>query len=132
MGYKLDEGLLLFLALVGLYSPIAAVSSYAPLLQFYPKKEQVRIALMIAAVPLMLGWGVDSEAGPDPDPSGQPGVIAPWSSVVFVPFTFPLTIGGATDGLLISFRGQASGAAAARILVVAAVTCALAFRPGRR
>ena len=36
---------LLFLALVGLYSPVAAVSSYLPVLQPFAPRQQLRIAL---------------------------------------------------------------------------------------
>jgi multiple antibiotic resistance protein len=149
----------MFLALVGLYSPIAAVASYVPLLKPYSSKEQFRIALglflnvaaiavvtlligepllvilglstaalsatggialMYEAVPLMLG---KHDASAEPElveqvPTDQQGS---WRSVVFVPFTFPLTIGGATVGLLIGFRANVSGTFGTGALVVAAV-----------
>jgi multiple antibiotic resistance protein len=159
MAHEIDEALLMFLALIGLYSPIAAVSSYIPLLKPYTAKEQFRIALglffnvaaiavvtlligepllvvlglttaalsatggialMYEAVPLMLGKhdaSSESELAPDTDPERR----GSWRSVVFVPFTFPLTIGGATVGLLIGFRANVSGTFGVGALVVAAL-----------
>lgn len=75
---------------------------------------------MYEAVPLMLG-NHDDPGEPDPvalGPADQPGS---WRSVVFVPFTFPLTIGGATVGLLIGFRANVSGTTGVGALVVAAL-----------
>ena len=159
MAHHSEEALLLFLALVGLYSPIAAVSSYIPLLKSYPPKEQFRIALglffnvagiavvtlligepllvllglttaalsatggialMYEAVPLMLG---KHGASPEPElaEAGPASVRGSWRSVVFVPFTFPLTIGGATVGLLIGFRANVSGTFGVGALVAAAL-----------
>jgi multiple antibiotic resistance protein len=159
---KIDEAVLLFLALVALYSPLAGVSSYVPLLKPYGKRDQLRlavglflnvaaiavgavlvgepllellglttaalsatggIALMLEAVPLMLGHETEpADAG---SPTAAAAEARPWRSVVFFPFTFPLTIGGATVGLLISFRANAHGAFAVGALVVAALAYAL-------
>jgi len=149
----------MFLALVGLYSPIAAVASYVPLLKSYTSKEQFRIALglflnvaaiavvtlligepllvvlglttaalsatggialMYEAVPLMLG-NHDASAEPELVEHGPTDQQGSWRSVVFVPFTFPLTIGGATVGLLIGFRANVSGTFGVGALVVAAL-----------
>lgn len=162
MAHKIDEALLLFLALIGLYSPVAAVSSYIPLLKPYDRHAQLRISiglfpnvggiavltalvgepllvllglttaalsatggigLMYEDVPLMLGHA--SDAG-DQEPASAPaGTAPPWRSVVFLPFTFPLTIAGATIGLLIGFRGNVHGAFGVGALLVAALAYAL-------
>ena len=163
MASSVDEAVLLFLALVGLYSPIAAVSSYLPVLSPFNPREQLRIAiglfanvagitivtvllgepllhvlglttaalsatggisLMIAAVPLMTG-SADPPADPAAGEAAQAGAEAaggavPWRSVVFMPMTFPLTVGGATIGLLVGFRAEVSGVFAIGALVVAA------------
>ena len=44
MASSVDEAVLLFLALVALYSPVAAVSSYLPVLQPFNSRQQLRIA----------------------------------------------------------------------------------------
>jgi multiple antibiotic resistance protein len=171
MASSVDKAVLLFIALVGLYSPVAAVSSYLPVLQPFNPREQLRIAiglfvniagitivtvllgepllhvlglttaalsaaggisLMIAAVPLMTGRA-DPPAEPPPpelaDRSGGPAgkdseTTASWRSVVFMPMTFPLTVGGATIGILVGFRADVSGVFAIGALVVAAAAYA--------
>ena len=148
----------MLLALVGLYSPVAAVSSYIPLVQAVDTRQQTRlalglfvnvaaiavvtilagepllellglttaalsatggIALMIAAVPMMLG------RSDDPASASTDAAIAPpstaWRSVVFMPLTFPLTIGGATIAVLISFRAQVDGVSGVLALTIAAL-----------
>jgi multiple antibiotic resistance protein len=61
-------------------------------------------ALILASVPLMIGsprprtYSPDAARGPDG-----------WRSILFMPVTFPLTIGGATIGLLIGFRAETQG-----------------------
>jgi multiple antibiotic resistance protein len=153
-----DLAVLLLLALVGLYSPVAAVSSYIPLLQPVDTRQHPRlalglflnvaaiavvtilvgepllellglttaalsatggIALMIAAVPMMLGHSGD------PVPETTDAAVAPpstsWRSVVFMPLTFPLTIGGATIAVLISFRAQVDSVGGVLALTVAAL-----------
>lgn len=159
MAHHSEEALLMFLALIALYSPVAAVSSYIPLLSPYTSKEQLRIAiglflnvalivvvtlligepllellglttaalsatggiaLAYEAVPLMLGTHhVATPPELVDETSGEQR--ASWRSVVFVPFTFPMTIGGATVGLLIGFRANVSGTYGVGILVVAAL-----------
>jgi multiple antibiotic resistance protein len=161
--HHIDLAIVLLLALIGLYSPIAAISSYVPLVQPYPSPEQFRIAvglvinvlaialvtlligepvlvalgistaalsatggiaLLFEAIPLMRGQhglehvdqSVESEGGAG---SADPDAAQPWRSVVFVPFTFPLTIGGATVGMIIGFRADVSGTADVTALAVA-------------
>ncbi len=162
MSHSADEVLLLFLALVGLYSPVAAVSSYMPLLQPFGTKAHLRLAvglfvnvavitvvtilvgepllellglttaalsatggisLMIAAVPMMLGK-VSSPAE-QPALDGVNAAPPSWQSVVFMPLTFPLTIGGATIGILVGFRADVRGTGGVTLLVVAALVYAL-------
>jgi len=159
-----DEALLLLLALLGLYSPVAAVSSYIPLLQGYSHREVLRlslglffnitgitvvtllvgepllevlglttaalsatggISLMIAAVPLMLGRTGKSDNTGDTADVTSAAAPASWRSIVFMPLTFPLTIGGATIGLLVGFRADARGVGAVVWLVVAALLYAV-------
>jgi len=162
-GYA-DESLLLFVALVGLYSPIAAVSSYLPLLAPFNARQQLRLALglfvnvaaialvtilvgepllvllgittaalsatggislMLAAVPLMTGTtGGQTESGPAAG-GGEGGADASWRSVVFMPLTFPLTIGGATVAILIGFRAEVQGVTAVLWLSIGALAYAL-------
>lgn len=162
MARNIDEALLLFLALVGLYSPVAAVSSYIPLLKPFNAREQLRIslglflnaagialvivligepllvilglstaalsatggiALMYASIPLMRGVGepqldLASDGTINPAPEGS------WKSIIFMPLTFPFTVGGATVGLLVAFRANVHGVAAIGALSVAAVAYA--------
>ena len=48
-----------------------------------------------------------------------------WRSVVFMPMTFPLTVGGASIGILVGFRAEVSGVFAIGALVVAAAAYAV-------
>ena len=48
-----------------------------------------------------------------------------WRSVAFLPITFPLTIGGATIGLLISFSANAHNSGGRLVLSVAGLAYAL-------
>jgi multiple antibiotic resistance protein len=151
---NVELAILMLLALVGLYSPVAAVSSYIPLLQPVDARQHARlafglfvnvaaiavvtilvgepllellglstaalsatggIALMIAAVPMMLGKTDASDDGAIAPPSTS------WRSIVFMPLTFPLTVGGATIAVLISFRAQVSGVSGVLALTVAAL-----------
>jgi len=156
--HAFDEALLMFLALLALYSPVAAVSSYIPLLKPFERKDQLRIAiglalnvLLISVVTLLVGEpllvvlglttaalsatggiallyeaiplmrGMEEEHPPAAAAEGEgEGEQGGWRSVVVMPFTFPLTIGGATVGLLIGFRSQVHGVHAVAILVGAA------------
>jgi multiple antibiotic resistance protein len=154
------EALLMFLALMALYSPVAAVASYIPLVKPYSPAQRRRlalglfinvaaiavgtvlvgepvlhllglstaalsatggIALMIEAVPLMMGT-----AHPPDESEGGAGAEAPdaWRRAVFMPLTFPLTIGGATVALLIGFRAEARGSTAIALLVASALVYA--------
>jgi multiple antibiotic resistance protein len=111
------------------------------------------IALMFEAVPLMLGLHQQShdtspaaetgtpavaEAAGTPavaeangtgplavtEPAGQASLIS-WRSVAFLPITFPLTVGGATIGLLISFSANAQNSGGRLLLSVAGLAYAL-------
>ncbi len=173
MTSSVEEAVLLFLALTGLYSPVAAVSSYLPVLQPFNPRQQLRIAiglfinvagiaivtvllgepllhvlglttaalsatggisLMIAAIPLMTGRAdppaepaVSAATDQDGGPAGAEGLdsgAVSWRSVVFMPMTFPLTVGGATIGILVGFRAEVSGVFAIGALVVAAAVYA--------
>jgi multiple antibiotic resistance protein len=140
---KLQEPLTMFLALFALYSPLAAVSSYFPIVSKLQPGEQARlalglftyvtvfamtaiwvgepllellglstaaltvtggIALMYVGVPLMRGI---EEAPPAPKDDGGAPTAASWRSVLFMPVTFPLTVGGTTFAIFVSFRANA-------------------------
>ena len=154
------DAVVMFLALMALYSPVAAVASYVPLVKPFTPAQQRRlalglfvniaviavgtilvgepvlhllglstaalsatggIALMYEAVPLMMGT-----AHPPDETGGAPGTEGTdaWRKVVFMPLTFPLTIGGATVAMLIGFRADAHGTSAVGFLVVAALAYA--------
>jgi multiple antibiotic resistance protein len=101
------------------------------------------IALMFEAVPLMLGLHDQSHdtapaAGatetvtetevPAAEVPGEPpkeAALVSWRSVAFLPVTFPLTIGGATIGLLISFSANAHNTGGRLVLSVAGLAYAL-------
>lgn len=134
-----DNAVLMFLTLFALYSPIAALPAYFPIVGRLGAADQRRlavglflyvavivvvtlwvgevllevlgistaaltatggIALMFEAVPLMLGRhdapDTEVETAPDHDTHS-------WRSVLLMPVTFPLTIGGATVGVLVAF-----------------------------
>ena len=155
---NVDLAVLMLLALVGLYSPVAAVSSYIPLLKPIDARQHPRlalglflnvaaiavgtiligepllellgltpaalsatggIALMIVAVPLMLGRA-DDPASVSTEAALSPPSTS-WRSVVFMPLTFPLTVGGAPIAVLISFRAQVEGVTGVLVLVLAAL-----------
>jgi multiple antibiotic resistance protein len=157
-----SEAVLMFIALIALYSPVAAVSSYIPLMKPFGAPQQLRlavglftniaviavvtvligepllhilglstaalsatggIALMFEAVPLMLGTAHEGP-GESPEEEEAAAVAHTWRSVVFMPLTFPLTIGGATVALLIGFRAQVEGSIAVTLLLVAALAYA--------
>jgi multiple antibiotic resistance protein len=155
---NVDLAVLLLLALVGLYRPVAAVSSYIPVLQPVDTRQHPRlalglfinvaaiavvtilvvepllellgltaaalsttggIALMVVAVPMMLGRSDDPAAASTDAALAPPS--ASWRSVVFMPLTVPLTVGGATIAVLISFRAQVTGVTGVLALTVAAL-----------
>lgn len=58
------------------------------------------------------------------EPPGQASLVS-WRSVAFLPVTFPLTIGGATIGLLISFSANAQNSGGRLVLSFAGLAYAL-------
>ncbi|MDG6107159.1 MarC family protein [Dactylosporangium aurantiacum] len=153
-----DLAVLMLLALIGLYSPVAAVSSYIPLLQPVDARQYQRlavglfltvaavavgtilvgepllellglsaaalsatagIALMIAAVPLMLGRTDDHASASTGAALAPPS--ASWRSMLFMPLAFPLTVGGATIAVLVGFRAQVDRVSGILALVIAAL-----------
>ncbi len=139
---SLKQPLLLFLALFALYSPVAALSSYFPIVRRLKPGDQKRlalglftyvavfslvalwvgepllellglstdaltvtggIALMYAAIPIMRG----TEEPPPKEVEGEGAPAASWKSVLFMPVTFPLTVGGTTFAFFVSYRAQA-------------------------
>jgi multiple antibiotic resistance protein len=92
------------------------------------------IALIFEAVPLMLGLHEQSHDAPAAtEAAGTPAAteatdeqpLVSWRSVAFLPVTFPLTIGGATVGLLISFSANAHNSSGRLVLSVAVLAYAL-------
>ncbi|WP_214403415.1 MarC family protein [Pseudonocardia lacus] len=151
-----EQPLLLFLALFALYSPIAALPSYFPIVGRLGRSDQRRLAIglfvnvaIFAMVALWLGepllelLGVSTAAltttggiallyegvalmrgtaeHPTVDPEDLPkkpvdapgaASIAPaetglWREYMFVPITFPLTVGGTTFAFFVAFRAEA-------------------------
>jgi multiple antibiotic resistance protein len=166
----LEQPLLLFLALFALYSPIAALPSYFPVVGRLGPADQRRlavglfvnvavfsmvavwvgeplleilglstaalttvggIALLYEGVALMRGTaehpapaeveaevavGVGAAGAPRPPdaPGGAVDHRAPtgaWREHMFVPVTFPLTVGGTTFAFFVAFRAQADSTA---------------------
>ncbi len=166
----------MFLALFALYSPLAAISSYFPMVNGLNRGDKLKlafglfsyvaifalvaiwlgepllkllgistaaltvtggIALMFAAIPLMRGTGESPPKDADAvtiDPKSEEGVlleekkastsIKPWKSLLFMPVTFPLTVGGTTFAILVSFRAASEGFSEAIALSVAALAYA--------
>lgn len=77
-------------------------------------------ALILTSVPMMIG-NHRGRAGNGEEPADGPDA---WQSIAFMPVTFPLTIGGATVGLLIGFRAEAHGLIAVTMLTGAALAYA--------
>ena len=141
-----EQPVLLFLALFALYSPVAAVSSYFPVVGRLPPGDQPKLALglffyvlvfSMAALwvgePLLHLLGISTAAltatggialiyegvalmrGTHPpeepaaelndDPAEAP---ASWRKYLFVPTTFPLTVGGTTFAFFVGFRAEAT------------------------
>jgi multiple antibiotic resistance protein len=146
MGAETSNPILMFMALFALYSPLAALSSYLPIIGRFAPGDQLRlaiglfinvaifvlmavwvgepilellgvttaalsvtggIALLYAGIPMMRG---EEEAVPDDDDatSGNEAQES-WRSVLFMPLTFPLTIGGTSFGLIVAFAASAQG-----------------------
>jgi multiple antibiotic resistance protein len=158
----------MFVALVTLYSPIAALPSYLPIAGRIPPTHQRRlaiglfcyvsvfvlaglwvgevllevlgittaaltatggVALILEAVPLMLG--IHKAELPDEAPlvAGADGYDTPtrtdsWRSVLLTPVTFPLTVGGATFGILVGFGAEAHNPANRLTLTIAGLAYA--------
>lgn len=159
-----DNAVLMFLTLFALYSPVAALPSYMPIVGAYSPAEQRRlafglftyaavfvlagiwvgevllevlgistaaltatggIALMYESIPLMRGQheaevleGVGvAEAAVSAPPR-------PWRSILLTPVTFPLTVGGATFGVLVAFSANAGGVGDRGLLTVAGLAYA--------
>lgn len=132
----------MFLALFALYSPLASVSSYFPIVGKLRPADRAKlslglfayvtvfaltalwvgepllkllgittaaltvtggIALLYAAIPLMRGV---PEAAPDEESESAP---VSWRSLLLMPTTFPLTVGGTTFAILVSFGSGAQG-----------------------
>ncbi len=75
------------------------------------------IALMYAALPLMRG--VVEEPSRE-----RPQEGAAWRKVLFMPTTFPLTVGGTSFAILVSFRSAAADMTEVLLLSVAAIAFA--------
>jgi multiple antibiotic resistance protein len=150
------DPLLLFLALFALYSPIAALPSYFPVVGRLGPADQRRLALglfvNVAAFAMVALWvgepllellGISTAAlttvggiallhegvalmrgtaeHPAPPvlagtagPADAPGAAVDrrrptgaWREHVFVPVTFPLTVGGTTFAFFVAFRAEA-------------------------
>ena len=58
--FPLDDAVVLFLTLVALYSPVAALSSYVPLVATFSARDQTRLAVTlfvyVAAIALTAIW----------------------------------------------------------------------------
>lgn len=151
-----EQPLLLFLALFALYSPIAALPSYFPVVGRLSRGDQRRLAIglfvnvaVFAMVALWLGepllelLGVSTAAltatggiallyegvalmrgtAEHPAPAAEelpketadaPGAASvahaetgAWRKYMFVPVTFPLTVGGTTFAFFVAFRADA-------------------------
>jgi multiple antibiotic resistance protein len=167
-----EQPVLMFTALCALYSPLASVSSYFPVVSRVPAGEQHRlalglflyvtifaqtalwvgepllellgittdaltaaggIALMSAAVPLMLGRGIEdakAEKKEEPFEPEEPSTPAgqkkgAWRSLLLMPATFPLTVGGTTFAIIVSIRAEADNVLEVGALSVAALSYAL-------
>jgi multiple antibiotic resistance protein len=168
----LENPVLMFTALVTLYSPLASLSSYFPTVTRFTPSQQARlslglfgyvtvfaltalwvgepllellglstaaltvtggIALMLAGVPLMRGSGESEQQAAarelqERDTEARPGrgshESESWRSVLFMPTTFPLTVGGTTFAILVCFRSQAASLREVTALSVAALAYA--------
>ncbi len=152
------DAIVLFVTLFALYSPLAALSSYFPVLRPVPIEQHARlslglfvyvavfalsalwigeyllvllgistsalvvtggVALMIEAVPMMLGVHADDA----PEEPGQLSEVG-WRSVLLVPVTFPLTVGGTTFAILVAFSAGASGVGQRGLMTIAVLAYA--------
>lgn len=155
---SLKNPLQMFLALFALYSPLASVSSYFPIVGRLAPRDRAKLSLglfvhvtIFAVVALWIGepllklLGITTAAltvtggiallysaiplmrGVDQGPTAEEGAsVAPlsWRSVLLLPVTFPLTVGGTTFAIFVSFRSEAEGLAEVVALTLAAVAYA--------
>jgi multiple antibiotic resistance protein len=82
----------------------------------------------------MLGWS-DPLPGASTEPVNKGESSIDWRSVVFMPVTFPLTFGGTTFAIMVSFRAEAKNtmeivALTVAVLCYAAVTGITLFASG--
>ena len=164
------EPLVFFLALFGLYSPVAALASYLPILHSYSHAQILRLSLGLAlnaavfvlaaiwvgepllevlglstaaltatggialaweAIPLMTGSHASTAAEPSTQEpatgesrSSRPEPPEP-RSVLFIPLTFPLTVGGTTFAFGVAASASAPGAKEKALVSIAAIAYAL-------
>jgi multiple antibiotic resistance protein len=155
----------MFMALFALYSPLAALPSYMPIVGKYPPDEQRKlalglflnasvfviagiwvgevllevlgistaaitaaggIALLFESIPLMCG--LHAAPAPDDGDEGDEAPAAaparPWRSILLTPVTFPLTVGGATFGVLVGFAATSQNVGDRGALTVAGLAYA--------
>jgi len=147
--FSSDTAVLMFVTLFGLYSPLAALPSYMPIVGAYTPGEQRKlafalfvyvsvfvlvglwvgevllevlgistaaltatggIALLYESIPLMLGTHeaqVLEGVGIAPERNFE--AARSWRSILLTPITFPLTVGGATFGVLVAFAATTGG-----------------------
>jgi multiple antibiotic resistance protein len=156
-----DTALLMFMALFALYSPLAALPSYMPIVGRYSPADQRKlalglfvnaavfvlagiwvgevllevlgistaaitaaggIALLYESVPLMRGVHDAEDVGPDDASPDAPQ--RPWRSILLTPVTFPLTVGGATFGVLVGFAATSQNVGDRGALTVAGLAYA--------
>lgn len=177
------EPLVFFLALFGLYSPVAALASYLPILKSFSHAQVLRlsigltlnvavfvllaiwagepllellglstaaltatggIALAWEAVPLMTGHHAAPESetaahhsstetipeagsqtpGTETVPAAHPVPARP-GSILFLPLTFPLTVGGTTFAFGVAASASAPGIKEKALVSIAAICYAL-------
>lgn len=92
-------------------------------LQRTPEQVQAR-SEPVSRKPRTLGWNRRSGGTAVAEPAEAESGNARWQSVLLFPTTFPLTVGGATFALLVSFSAQAGGIAARGILSIPALAYA--------
>jgi multiple antibiotic resistance protein len=171
-----DAALLMFMTLFALYSPLAALPSYMPIVGRYEPRDQRKlalgllvnvavfvlaglwvgevllevlgistaalttaggIALLYESIPLMRGehethhtaTATATATATDVDAGEIAGTASnapsrPWRSILLTPVTFPLTVGGATFGVLVAFAASAQDVGDRGALTVAGLAYA--------
>jgi len=157
-----ETPLMMFMALLALYSPVAAMSSYFSIVRRLGPADQRRlafglfayvvifamtalwigepllellgistaalaftggIALIYVGVPLMRG--TQEPTPQEPLDRADPGAQATsWRSVLFMPVTFPMTVGGTTFAILVGFRSRAENVSEVVALSIAGIAYA--------